>query len=412
MGQADFDVIVAGAGAAGASAAFYLRQAGLSVLVIEKAELPRYKACGGAVPRQVLDSFPFDFGSVIEAAPSSVRFTFPGLPPADVDLPERPVAMVMRSRFDTLLLAHAGAELLEGVAVTRVREKGDRVEVEAGERQLTARYLVGADGAISTVARHLSLRQTRALSGCLEAEVPLNGNKALQAKHGDRALLAFGCTPWGYAWIFPKGDHLSVGIAQMQRRRVDLRPALRQTMEQAGIRPDGIKAYGHPLPCYQVPAWPIWRFRQQERLSTRRCVLVGDAGGLVDPLIGEGIRHAIASARLAARAIVQDDLAGYEAAVWEEIGHNLATAKMISDLFYWLPKLSYLLGVLNPKTVQYIVDIIAGKHSYVGIGRQILRATATWPMAKRRQSGTLVQKRVASQVSTERRDRDDPSAAY
>jgi geranylgeranyl reductase family protein len=351
--------------------------------VFEKARLPRYKACGGAIPRQALQSLPFDFGDVIEAAPDSVRFHFPGLQPVDRDLPERPVAMVMRSRFDALLLAHAEAEVLEGIAVASVRETGDRVTVEVGERKITARYLVGADGAFSGVSQQIGLRRSRALSGSLEAEVPLDGDRALREEYGSRAVFAFGCIPWGYAWVFPKGDQLSVGIGRVRRGAADLKGALRRVMEQLGIRVDGVRIHGHPLPCYQVAAWPVWRFRRQERLSTRRCVLVGDAAGLVDPLVGEGIRYALSSARLAAKAITQDDLSGYEEAIWREIGHSLATAKMASDLFYRLPRLSYQLGVRNPATVGHIVDILAGRCSYVGVGRRQLTATAKWLLGER-----------------------------
>ena len=125
----DFDVIVAGAGAGGAAAAYYLTQAGLDCLVVDRAHLPRYKACGGAIPRPTLARFPFDLTGLVQAAPSGVRFTFPGQPAVDVPLPDRPVVMVMRSEFDAYLLAQSGAEVLAGQAVTSVVETGDQVQV-------------------------------------------------------------------------------------------------------------------------------------------------------------------------------------------------------------------------------------------------------------------------------------------
>ena len=139
MKRPDFDVIVAGAGAGGAAAAYYLSQAGLSVLVVEKARLPRYKACGGAIPRRALAQFPFDFTPVIQAAPNRTSFTFPGLPDVDVDLPDQPIIMVKRSEFDAFLLSQAGAEVLDGVAVTSVTEASDQVRVTAGDASYTAR---------------------------------------------------------------------------------------------------------------------------------------------------------------------------------------------------------------------------------------------------------------------------------
>ncbi len=378
MVRPDFDVIVAGAGAGGATAAYYLVQAGLRVLVVEKVRLPRYKACGGAIPRQTLARFPFDWTPVIEAAPASVRLTFPGFPAVDLPLPDEPVVMVMRSRFDAALLAHSGAEVEDGMAVSGVTETVDQVRVEVGDRDLTARYLVGADGAVSTVARCLGLRLGCPLGGSLEAEVALDGQDWLAEEYGHRAVFAMGAATWGYAWVFPRGDHLSVGIAHLRQGRADLRTALQRAMDHLGISLDGVRLHGHPLPYYQAPAWPWWRRQVQERLSTRRCVLVGDAAGLLDPFIGEGIRYAVASARLAAEGIIKEDLSEYEAAVWREIGHSLATAGLTASVYYRYPRLCYRLGVGNPRCVDRILDVLVERDSYLGICRELIAATTLW----------------------------------
>jgi geranylgeranyl reductase family protein len=377
MNRPDFDVIVAGAGAGGAAAAWFLTQAGLRVLVVEKARLPRYKPCGGAVTRPTLERFPFVFDSVIKSAPTDVRFTFPGLPQLDITLADQPIVMVMRSEFDAFLLARSAADVLEGVTVTGASEDGNRVHVQAGDRRLTARYLVGADGAASQVARCLGLRLKRQLGSSLEAEVPLDGNRGLGQIFGDRAVFAMGSVSWGYSWVFPRGDRLSVGIVRLRHGRTDLRAALHREIERQGISLDGAKVYGHPLACYQTPRWP-WGRGAQETLATRRCVLVGDAAGLLDPLIGEGIRYAISSACLAAEAIAADDLAGYEAAIWREIGHSLATAGMVANTYYRLPRLSYQLGLRNPVTVRHVLNILTEKASYKGIGRRLLAAAIGW----------------------------------
>ena len=156
----------------GAAAAYYLTRAGLRVLAVEKARLPRYKACGGAIPRQILDRFSLDFDAVIRAAPAQARVIMPGQPSVDLPLPDRPVVMVKRSSFDAFLLARSGAEVLEGQPVTGVTETADLVQVSVGERRLTARYLVGADGAASQVARSLGLRRNRKLGGTWRRRFP------------------------------------------------------------------------------------------------------------------------------------------------------------------------------------------------------------------------------------------------
>jgi flavin-dependent dehydrogenase len=237
---------------------------------------------------------------------------------------------------------------------------------------------VGADGATSQVARSLGLRRKPRFGGTLEAEVPLKGDGILQAAHGERAIFSMSVIPWGYAWVFPKGESLSVGIGRFRPGRADLRAGLQREMDRLGIPLNGARFHGHPLPCYHAPPWPLWNRRSQERLSTRRCLLVGDAAGLVDPLLGEGIRYAITSARLAAESILHDDLSGYEAAIWREIGHSLATAGLAANTYHRLPRLGYQIGLRNPATVRLLVDVLTERSSYEGIGRRMLAAMAHW----------------------------------
>ncbi len=355
-----YDVIVVGAGIGGAAAAYFLGRADQQVLLLEKEALPRYKACGGGVPKSVFRRFPFPFDEVVESEIAAVRFSYSGRKEAAFPLPAKPVAMVMRDRFDAFVLSQARAEVRDSTTVVRVVEERDKVRVGTDDGQeLTARYLLGADGANSVVARALGLRQRRVLGAAIEAEVQVDGWTL--AEYAQTALFEFGAVPGGYLWMFPKKEHLSVGIAVFGKSRADLRSILRQEMNRFGIKLDGTPLYAHPLPVH-------W---YHERLATERTLLVGDAAGLVDPFLGEGIRYAVRSARLAAEAIAKDEVRAYTPGVQQEIGAALRRARWLARLFYGLPRLCFLLGMRNPRMVQTFVDMLDERGSYFDISNHI-----------------------------------------
>jgi geranylgeranyl reductase family protein len=355
-----YDVIVVGAGIGGAAAAYFLGRADQQVLVLEKEALPRYKACGGGVPKSVFRYFSFPFDEVVESEIAAVRFSYSGRKEVTFPLPAKPVAMVMRDRFDALVLSQTRAEVRDSTTVIEVVEERDQVRVNTADGQeLAARYLLGADGANSVVARALGLRQKKALGAAIEAEVPVDGQTL--AEYAQTALFEFGTVPGGYLWIFPKKEHLSVGIAVFDKSRADLRGILRGQMTKFGIELDGTPLHAHPLPVH-------W---YHERLASERTLLVGDAAGLVDPFLGEGIRYAVRSARLAAEAIAKDEVKVYTSRVQQKIGAGLRRARWLARLFYGLPRLCFLLGVRNPRVVQAFADMLDERVNYFDISKYI-----------------------------------------
>jgi geranylgeranyl reductase family protein len=355
-----YDVIVVGAGIGGAAAAYFLGRADQQVLVLEKEALPRYKACGGGVPKSVFRYFPFPFDEVVESEIAAVRFSYSGRKEVIFPLPAKPVAMVMRDRFDALVLSQTRAEVRDSTTVIGVVEERNQVRVKTADGQeLAARYLLGADGANSVVARALGLRQKKVLGAAIEAEVPVDGQTL--AEYAQTALFEFGTVPGGYLWIFPKKEHLSVGIAVFDKSRADLRGILRGEMTKFGIELDGIPLHAHPLPVH-------W---YHERLATERTLLVGDAAGLVDPFLGEGIRYAVRSARLAAEAIAKDEVKVYTSRVQQKIGAGLRRARWLARLFYGLPRLCFLLSVRHPRVVQTFADMLDERATYFDISKYI-----------------------------------------
>lgn len=244
-----YDVIVVGAGIGGAAAAYFLDKADQQVLVLEKEALPRYKACGGGVPKSVFRHFSFPFDGVVETEIAAVRLSYSGRREVAFPLPAKSVAMVMRDRFDAFVLSQAKVEVRDSTTVVGVVEERDKVRVSTADGQeLAARYLVGADGANSAVARALGLRQKKVLGAAIEAEVQVDG-RALD-EYAQTALFEFGAVPGGYLWIFPKREHLSVGIAVFGKSCADLRGILRREMSRFGIELDGIPLHAHPLPVH------------------------------------------------------------------------------------------------------------------------------------------------------------------
>jgi flavin-dependent dehydrogenase len=155
-----YDAIVVGAGPAGALLAHELARCGLEVLILEKANLPRYKPCGGGLTRKAVQSLPFDVRPAIDREAAGGIISYGGRWLLRIDVCPSVAALVMRDRFDRFLAqraVEAGAHMAEGVAVTGVEELPDRVIARAQGEHFAARLLAGADGVESTVARSVGL---------------------------------------------------------------------------------------------------------------------------------------------------------------------------------------------------------------------------------------------------------------
>lgn len=328
------DVIVVGAGPAGSSTAYFLAQAGLRVFLLEKGTFPREKVCGdGLTPRAVrmLVSMGVDVSSEAGWRHARGLRIVAGGAQLELDWPELasfPSYGLVRSRadLDTVLArraVHVGARLYEGVtAVGPVREErtdrviGVTVRSSANTSEgrsdtvLRAPVVVAADGVSSRLSLAVGLRRRvdRPLGVAVRAyhTTPRHADDYLEAWFGIPDASAGGRLLPGYGWVFGMGDGTcNVGLGALNApgasRRIDYRAVLASWL--ASMPPEwGISAESRTGPVLGA-ALPMGLNRTP--LYIPGMLLVGDAGGMVNPFTGEGIAYALESGRLAAEVVVQ-----------------------------------------------------------------------------------------------------------
>lgn len=327
-----FDAIVAGAGPAGSTAARELAAAGARVLVIDRATFPRYKACGGGIPLRTERLLSFPIRDVIENSVHLLDVRHRGRCCFVRDSGSPFAHMVMRDRFDTLLLDQAraaGAAVRTGSAVRSLALEADGVSVACQDGFVASgSFLVGADGVHSPVGQMAALGDGMAECAAWEVEVAAPADR-LRAV-GERAIIDVGYRPWGYAWAFPKARLLSTGIVLPRERAAEMRPRVESFVAALGFQGASVEVRrGHKI-----------RMRRGgEQIARGRVLLAGDAAGLADGFTQEGIGYAIQSGRLAARGVLralagQGTLEPYQADVDLEIMPELRAARLIGAAFY------------------------------------------------------------------------------
>ncbi len=377
----EYDVIICGAGPAGACAGYEAAKVGLRTLIIERRTLPRYKTCGGGVPLTIGNDLPnLVPEAFVEATVTHLRHTWDfadaHLAEINPDPNEPPMSlwMVQRSVFDNALTeraAQAGCDVRDGLTVKSVEVDGDtrvRVSTTDGD-SYTASHVIGADGANGVVARMADLRKTRLLAIALEAEIPHEWGTGHETLRPEVAHLEY-AVKQGYGWVFPKAGHLSVGAGMFGRRSAEGRGEASKEelacwilgyLEALGVprKREEIEFHGYPL--------PIWGGAEPVEAWNGRVLLVGDAAGLVNPLFGDGISYACRSGALAGKTLARDGAANWSKILQAEFGASHDASLAIAKFFYQFPGVCYKMGVKSPRGTRTAARLIGGDLSFESV---------------------------------------------
>jgi geranylgeranyl reductase family protein len=354
------DVVVIGAGPAGSTAAYCLAHAGARVLLVDKARFPRDKPCGGGVTLRAARLLPFPIDPVVEDVIERVdcRLDFG---PRFVRSARASLAyMTQRRRLDHFLLeqaAAAGAEVRQGTTV-------DAAALDAG-------VVVVADGCNGTSAKRLGL------GGGIVHGVALEANYPLEGRFGRTMTLEIACVRGGYGWIFPKGDHVNVGVGGNASEGPRLRAALHRMCEAYGIDPGAATdTRGYRLPMRTAST----------RLVRGNAAAIGDAAGLVDPFSGDGMYEAFLSGQLVAEAILADDLPSYVPAVERRIAPLTSAGWGAKRAFERFPRTTFALARL-PVTFRALEKLLRGEIGHPGAAHGLERGAVRLIYAVARAAG-------------------------
>ena len=360
-----FSVAIIGSGPSGASTAFYLGKQGIATVIIEKETLPRYKTCGGGFVNRGKKDMPFDISEVVEREFCKVDTYFNNHEKCYHSKKDKPIiTMIMRDAFDNLIVEKAkefGVTLLENHKLLRIDFVDEKSILKTSQGDISADFIIAADGVLSPTAKMAGWKKdTRKLIPALEYEVEVSAEDFTRLSKNVR--FDIDAVPYGYAWSFPKKNHLSLGVLTTKKGKINLKEYYKKYLQTLGIK-EIIKEDAHG---FQIPLAP-----RTDGFVKNNVFLIGDAAGFAEPITAEGISNAILSGKYVAEALIESNLVlnlaseKYLEKLNIKLLPELKSGGLLSKFFYHNnPVRNYLLNKYGQYFNNIMVDILHGDRPF------------------------------------------------
>jgi menaquinone-9 beta-reductase len=371
-----FDVIIIGAGPGGSSAAYLLANAGMRVALLDKAIFPRDKLCGGMLSERTEKVYRSIFGDCWQDAHefscTGAKFFYRERLLNEVSN-YRKIYFATRTALDHHLVQLAcarGATLMEKCCASSLEMDSGLVRLTNGTA-IRGNFVIGADGVSSIIAKNIGFLKNRKLATGLEIEFPRQGNMADLSQ----PEIYFGYVNWGYSWVIPKKDTVTIGIAGLAQKNRSIKESFQIFLKQVCSHIPDIKWQGHPIPFCNLMLRP----------GRANILLVGDAAGFVEPVTGEGIAFAMQSAGYAAHAILDAAHSGNpQSALWHYKQRYNPLARLLKQanwmryfVFSNLSERLFLKALQRSRSmIHRYMDLAADEMDYVDYSKILIKKLA------------------------------------